>query len=332
MKEIFSKSKNFKQEYCCTIVKLGEVKPIPNYDSIGVTVVDNFTMVVRKDECKEGDILFYAANESELNHDFVSANNLFEIGEFDKNSNAEEVAKLLAEGKNDEAKKLVGFFNKYGRVKMIRLGGTPSFGFLFSQNAMAKWDKSISKINMEDYIGVEFDTVNGIEFCKPYVPRIKEPKVHEHHGPHYKRHKRILKKIERILPGEFAFHYDTQSVERNAFKLDPNDVVDISVKSDGCVERNTIVNTLEYGDKTIGEIVDNKIECKIKTFNIENEEIEYLPIAQFYYVPNDGEWFEIELEDGRKITITGNNPVWLPELNCYRRVDELIGNEVLMVE
>lgn len=233
MKEIFSKSKNFKQEYCCTIVKLGEVKPIPNYDSIGVTVVDNFTMVVRKDECKEGDILFYAANESELNHDFVSANNLFEIGEFDKNSNAEEVAKLLAEGKNDEAKKLVGFFNKYGRVKMIRLGGTPSFGFLFSQNAMAKWDKSISKINMEDYIGVEFDTVNGVEFCKPYVPRIKEPKVNEHHGPHYKRHKRILKKIERILPGEFAFHYDTQSVERNAFKLDPNDVVDISVKCDG---------------------------------------------------------------------------------------------------
>ncbi len=233
MKEIFSKSKNFKQEYCCTIVKLGEVKDIPNYDSIGVTVVDNFTMVVRKDECHEGDILFYAANESELNHDFVSSNNLFEIGEYERNKNAEEVAKLLSESRNDEAKKLVGFFNKYGRVKMIRLGGTPSFGFLFSQNAMAKWDETIANINMEDYIGVEFDTVNGVEFCKPYVPRIKEPEVREHRGPHYKRHKKALKKIERIVPGEFAFHYDTQSVERNAFKLNPEDIVDISVKCDG---------------------------------------------------------------------------------------------------
>ena len=233
MKEIFSKSKNFKQEYCCTIVKLGEVKPIPNYDSIGVTVVDNFTMVVRKDECKEGDILFYAANESELNHDFVSVNNLFEISEFDKNSNAEEVAKLLSEGKNDEAKKLVGFFNKYGRVKMIRLGGTPSFGFLFSQEAMSKWDKSIEKINIEDYIGVEFDTVNSVEFCKPYVPRIKEHIKPESKGPHYKRHKKLLQKIERIVPGEFAFHYDTQSLERNIQKLNPTDIVDISVKADG---------------------------------------------------------------------------------------------------
>ncbi|MDY5885239.1 MAG: hypothetical protein SPJ44_02900, partial [Treponema sp.] len=69
MKKIFTKSENFKQEYCTSIVKIGPVLDIPNYDSIGVTTVDNFTMVVRKDECKEGDILFYAANESELNAD-----------------------------------------------------------------------------------------------------------------------------------------------------------------------------------------------------------------------------------------------------------------------
>ena len=76
-KNIFTKSEKFKQEYCTTIVKIGEVKDIPGYDSIGVTVVENFTMVVRKDECKEGDILFYAANESELNADFLSKNNGF---------------------------------------------------------------------------------------------------------------------------------------------------------------------------------------------------------------------------------------------------------------
>ena len=40
-----------------------------------------------------------------------------------------------------------------------------------------------------------------------------------------------------------------------------------------------------------------------------------------------------QLEDGTKLTITGNNPVWLPTLNCYRRVDELKqGDYVLMSE
>ena len=233
MKKIFTKSENFKQEYCTSIVKIGPVLDIPNYDSIGVTTVDNFTMVVRKDECKEGDILFYAANESELNADFLSKNNLFEIGSYELNENANEVKKLIEEGKSDEARKLVGFFNKYGRVKMIRLGGTPSFGFLFHKETVEKWDPSLKKINLEDYIGEEFDTINGVLFSKPYVPRIKVQEPHEHKSKHSKLHNKMLKKIERIVPGEFAYHYDTQTLERNVKKLNPTDIVDISVKCDG---------------------------------------------------------------------------------------------------
>ena len=34
--------------------------------------------------------------------------------------------------------------------------------------------------------------------------------------------------------------------------------------------------------------------------------------------------------NGQKIEITGNNPVWLPELHCYRRVDELIEGDILL--
>ena len=330
-KNIFTKSDKFKQEYSVSIVRLGEVKDINGYDAIGSTIVDNYSMVVRKDECHEGDILFYASNESELAQEFLSKNNLFEIGERQLNANYEEVEKLMNEDKKDEAKRMVGFFNKYGRVKMIRLGGVPSYGFLFSQKAMAEFAPEVASINLEDYVGTEFDTVSGNLFCKAYVPRIKEHRSGGGKGRHYKRHKKTIEKIDRIVEGQWAFHYDTMSLEKNAHRINPDDIVDISVKMDGCVERNTIVNTFEYGDKTIGEIVDNHIDCKIKTFNTNTNEIEYLPICQFYYVPNDGEWYEIELEDGRKITITGNNPVWLPELGCYRRVDELDGSESLLV-
>lgn len=232
-KNIFTKSDKFKQEYCTTIVKIGEVKDIPGYDSIGVTYVQNISMVVRKDECHEGDILFYAANESELNETFLRRNNLYEIGERHLNANYDEVEKLMNEDKKDEAKRMVGFFNKYGRVKMIRLGGTPSFGFLFSQKAMAMFEPDVMELDLEEMVGTEFDTVRGELFCKPYVPRIKERNHGGGKGKHYKRHKKTIAKIDRIVEGQWAFHYDTQSLERNAWKIKPEDVVDISLKLDG---------------------------------------------------------------------------------------------------
>lgn len=32
---IFDKSKNFKQEYCCSIIKIDNVEPIPDSDFLG---------------------------------------------------------------------------------------------------------------------------------------------------------------------------------------------------------------------------------------------------------------------------------------------------------
>ena len=232
-KNIFTKSDKFKQEYSISIVRLGEVKDINGYDAIGSTIVDNYSMVVRKDECHEGDILFYASNESELAQEFLSKNNLFEIGERQLNANYEEVEKLMNEDKKDEAKRMVGFFNKYGRVKMIRLGGVPSYGFLFSQKAMAEFAPEVADINLEDYVGTEFDTVSGNLFCKAYVPRIKEHRSGGGKGRHYKRHKKTIEKIDRIVEGQWAFHYDTMSLEKNAHRINPDDIVDISVKMDG---------------------------------------------------------------------------------------------------
>ena len=76
--------------------------------------------------------MIYAMNETALNKEFLAANNLFELSERTLNSNYLEVQALLDEGKEDEAKRKVGFFNKHGRVKCIRLRKQPSFGFLFS--------------------------------------------------------------------------------------------------------------------------------------------------------------------------------------------------------
>ena len=53
---MFSKSDSFKSEYCCSIIRVGEVKPIEGKDKIGYTLVNGETIVVRKDQVKEGDV------------------------------------------------------------------------------------------------------------------------------------------------------------------------------------------------------------------------------------------------------------------------------------
>jgi len=113
MSKIFSQSPDMKKEYCCSVVRIGEILPIEGKDVIGQTLVNGFPVVVRKDQVKEGQLMFYAAVETQLNPLFLRANSLYE----DPSMNA------------DNTKK--GYFNKYGRVRIVKLGGVPSMGYLF---------------------------------------------------------------------------------------------------------------------------------------------------------------------------------------------------------
>jgi len=227
-----------------------------------------------------------------------------------------------------EVKKHCGYMNKYGRVRCLTLRNTPSFGVLFAPEDLIKYDPSITMEDIEAYVGQEFDMVNGDLFVKVYIPPMPAESQKKNNK---NRAQKTIKRFDRMIDGEFFFHYSTSQFEKDIQYFKPDDIVDISVKLHGCVERNTMVDTKEFGKKTIGEIVDNKIECHIKAYDTDTDTLVFVPIDNFYSIPNDGEWFEIELENGKKITITGNNPVWLPELGVYRRVDELNGDEKLLI-
>lgn len=227
--EILTMSNEGTSEYCCNAVKIGEITPIPGKDKIATTIVNGEVIVIRKDQVKEGDILFYASNECQLNSTFLSLNNLFEISERDRNANAEEVNALMAEGKVDEAKSKVGYFNKYGRVRMIKLGGVLSMGYLFSVDELAKFCPEVKTLNLEEILNQDFDTVGGELFVKAYVPPIKEKKNKKGTGPK----KDKIEKFDRMIPGQFVFHYDTAPLQKNMYKISPLDMVTISVKMHG---------------------------------------------------------------------------------------------------
>lgn len=108
-------------------------------------------------------------------------------------------------------------------------------------------------------------------------------------------------------------------------------VITAKMEGQSCVSSDTLVDT-EDGLKTIKELVDSNFSGKVWSMNDAGEK-ELKEVEKCHCLENDEktEWYELETEDGRKLKITGNDMVYLPELKCYRRVDQLIGNEKLLV-
>ena len=225
---IFGKSKNFKQEYCCSIIRVDNITPIPDSDFLGIVHVAGFSIVVRKDQVHVGDIVFYASNETQLADKFLKANNLYQ--KYELNTNANEVYKLLQKGKTDEAKKKCGFFNQTGRVRTIKLRKVQSFGFIFKLEELQR-AYNIPNINLDEYVGTDFDLVNDKMFIKAYIPPIKTPTFNN--TSKTKKATKKANEIDRIIPGEFTFHYDTQPLGKNLDRLKVDDVITLSVKLHG---------------------------------------------------------------------------------------------------
>ena len=232
--------------YLCTVCRIGEMFPIEGADRLVKTVINGYDIVISKDH-KEGDIVVYFPVETSICEQYLSANNLYEMGEFERNSNAEEVKEILTkaealkdtdiEGKTAlfaEAKSKCGFFNKHGRVRILKLRGQYSQGFVASVDSLIKFDSSLADVDWESMVDCQFNQVCGIEFCKKYVPAIKERGENTRGNQSlWKRRMRKLKRFNRIIDGQFEFHYDTKMLAEHIAQLSPDDIVSITVKVHG---------------------------------------------------------------------------------------------------
>ena len=244
--KIFTRSEDANSNYLASICKIGPTHPIKGADRIVSTTVNGFTMIISK-EMKEGDIVVYFPIETSICEKYLSANNLYEIGLFEKNSNAKEIKKILTESEalpDDDtegklsclsrAKTMCGFFNKYGRVRILKLKGQYSEGFIAHTATLENFDPSLKGINWADYLGVHFDTVNGIKICKKFIP-VELP--YKKKGPEGQRMwRKAMKKLrafKSIIPGEFQFHYETVKLQDEMFRFSPDDIITITVKFDG---------------------------------------------------------------------------------------------------
>jgi hypothetical protein len=101
-------------------------------------------------------------------------------------------------------------------------------------------------------------------------------------------------------------------------------------KIDGCCEENTIISCIE-GKISIKEICENTDKYHPLSFNFISQKIEGDKVMASSIKENINNWYEIILEDSRKIILTGNHRIWCNNLNCYRKVEDLDGSEDLFV-
>lgn len=78
-----------------------------------------------------------------------------------------------------------------------------------------------------------------------------------------------------------------------------------------CLSPDSIIQLKENGNKTIKEIVDNKISDMALSFNEITNEVEYAEILNWVKNESSSEWLEIELEDGNVITVTPNHRMFV---------------------
>ena len=212
---IISKHKNFKEEYCASIVRIGETFPIEGKDRIVKTLVNGLSIVIGKDEFKTGDVAVYCANETCLHELFLHLNSMYD----EKELNA------------DTEKK--GYINKHGRIRAIRLGGVPSYGLLIHPSSIALFiNEPVESVSqyLESHIGEDFDEINGERFIQVYVPPVKKG------TEKLSKSERLKKKLARfkmLIEGSFRLHYDTAQLAKNMRDINPDDEVYISVKVHG---------------------------------------------------------------------------------------------------
>jgi len=305
MKKRFIITKEANPNYLATICKVGEMHPIEGADKICRTTVNGFDIVVGKD-IKEGDIVVYVPVESVICEKFLSVNNLFDIGEWKRNANHNEVGILLAlsdsfkkDGKYNEAeeayktaKSMVGYFNKRNRVRIVKLKGVSSNGFIAGIQSLINMDSSLAEINWEEIVGTSFNYIDDTEFCWKYIPPIKEPSVKGQSK--YKYRMKKLKRFDRLIDGQFKYHYDTLRIDgTNISKfLNPNDNVTISLKCHGtsCILANLLVNKkltfIERIKKFFGKSIMDKEYGNIYSSRsvIKNRYINYGKIQDYYDV------------------------------------------------
>jgi hypothetical protein len=211
MKLTISKKANI--NYLAKIVNINTFRPLVGADKLKCCTVDGFNIICGIDS--EPGLYVYFPVGCCLNPDFLKYANLYKNKE--NNSNPEQS----------------GMFENSGRVKIIKLRGELSEGFILPITILKNYILSVTNVELTYEEGIEFDIVEhlGKTFWinKKYIVPIKIKKEYIYNNKGSKQ----PKGLDKIIDGQFNFHYDTVLIKKCPQIIKPNDIISISEKIHG---------------------------------------------------------------------------------------------------
>lgn len=231
---MIEKSEKHNPNYLAQIVEIKNLRPHENADRLQIAVID-FQDVITDMSAKEGDVMVFFPIECRINRSFLSSIDAFRDVELNKGSEK-------------------GFFEKNCRVRAVKLRGQKSMGYLLPINKLEDWAGVHS---LDQYVGKDFDTINGELLLEKYMVPVKE----------YNRNKQGKSpKLSRLVDGQVHLHVDTTNLRRAIGYIHPNDDISISYKTHG---------TSWWTSNVLVKRKLNLFEKLLLKFGVKIEELEY---------------------------------------------------------
>lgn len=217
---MFTISPKANENYLAKFVKINNLNKHPDADRLQVTTIDGCTVITGMD-AKLNDIVVYFPLECTINFKFLAATNSFE----DKELNVD--------------KNVKGFFNKYGRVRAVKLRKQPSMGYIVPVKVFLDWlstELNTSIDFSEDLLNKEFDCYKfskdmSITICKKYITTAQ--KVADRNEKQRTKAKYSPQKQSKIVDNQFRLHCDTPQLAKNMHNITPEDIITITAKLHG---------------------------------------------------------------------------------------------------
>lgn len=288
--------------YLASIHKVTEVFDIDGADNIKRIVIDGRDVVVGK-SVGVGSVVVYFPPESVICENFLKANSLYNLHNYQKNVNARYVENelYLAENATDEetkkmhllkARSCCGFFEANGRVKTRKIKGIYSMGFAMNVGSIVAMDSVFSVCDWDNLVGMRFDVANGEKVCWKYVNKAPVEYTRTPNKFYNKTMRKLFAKNSHLIDGQFRLHYDTEALSNVMGTLNPYAFVEVTVKFDGaagCVSNvlvNKDLNVFQKLAKRLGFNVKDKDYHVIYASHrvVKNVEINPLVTEGFYNV------------------------------------------------
>lgn len=267
------------------------VREFPGADRLQLGLCNGFQVIVGK-EVQDGTLGLFFQEGLQLSEEFAKAND-------------------LVRRKDEQGNACGGMFADNRRVRTIKLRGQQSFGFWIALSAIC--GGRFDSLKEGDLI----DEFSGMKLCQKYITKAT----------------RNARGTQRSTRRGEVFgmpkHFDTVQFKREYERVPKGARIIFSEKAHGCVSSDTVLETL-LGPKIIGEIVDNKIPAKVKSFNINTGEIEYRDVTNYFCYEKTDNWYKIDLSNGKSLRVTGEHLIWYPKLKCYRQVKDLVVGDILL--